>query len=165
MSARLLLVILVSCWCAAIITTPLLASREGVAKEAASVSYYVFSRVCHQLDSHSFHLLGNKLAVCARCTSIYGSFFLGLLFFPLLKRIYHGPSKPARLLALSMLPMGIDVALDGLAIHLSTVATRVLTGSLFGFALAILLVPVLEEVIHDLIVPLITGAQTEKSVI
>jgi uncharacterized membrane protein len=145
MTPRRFLLISVFLWCAAIVATPVLASYDGAAAKAASLSYQFFSRVCHQLDSHSFHLAGYKFAVCIRCTSIYASFFLGLLFFPIIKRTKIVNVHPARVLILSLMPMGIDVALATFGIHESTTMTRGITGLIFGLALTIVLVPVLEE--------------------
>jgi hypothetical protein len=48
-------------------------------------------------------------------------------------------------LILSLVPIGIDVALATFGIHESTTTTRVITGLIFGLALSIVLVPVLEE--------------------
>ncbi len=145
MAPRRFLLTSVFLWCAAIVATPVLASYDGAAAKAASLSYQFFSRVCHQLDSHSFHLAGFKFAVCIRCTCIYSSFFLGLLFFPMIKRTKIVDVHPARVLILSLVPMGIDVALANFGIHESTTMTRGITGLIFGLALAIVLVPVLEE--------------------
>lgn len=132
-------------WCIAIVVTPLLASHAGTWATVSTLSYEFFSRICHQLDSHSFHLAGFKFAVCIRCTSIYASFFLGLLFFPMIKRTKIVNVHSARVLLLSLVPMGIDVALATSGIHEITTMTRGTTGLIFGLALAIVLVPVLEE--------------------
>lgn len=43
----------------------------------ALISYLAFAPFCHQLSDRSFHLLGIQLAVCARCTGIYGGLLLG----------------------------------------------------------------------------------------
>lgn len=145
MTPRRFLLTSVFLWCAAIVATPVLASYDGAVANAASLSYQFFSRVCHQLDSHSFHLAGFKFAVCIRCTSIYASFFLGLFFFPKIKRTKIVNVHPARVLILSLVPVGIDVALATFGIHESTTATRGITGLIFGSALTIVLVPVLEE--------------------
>lgn len=145
MTPRRFLLTSVFLWCAAIVATPVLASFDGVAAKTAFLSYQFFSRVCHQLDSHSFHLAGLKFAVCVRCSSIYACFFLGLLFFPVIKRTMFLNAYPTRVLILSLVPMGIDVAFAIFGIHESTTMTRGVTGLIFGLALSILLVPVLEE--------------------
>ncbi len=145
MTPRRFLLTSIFLWCAAIVATPVLASYDGASAKAASFSYQFFSRVCHQLESHSFHLAGFKFAVCIRCISIYASFFLGLLFFPIIKRTTIVDFHPARVLILSLMPMGIDVGLVTIGIHESTTITRGITGLIFGLALTIVLVPVLEE--------------------
>jgi uncharacterized membrane protein len=160
MTPRRFLLTSVFLWCAVIAATPLLASYDGAATKAAFLSYQFFSRVCHQLDSHSFHLAGFKFAVCIRCSSIYASFFLGLLFFPIIKRTKIVDVHPARVLGLSLLPMGIDVALDTLGIHESTTTTRGITGLIFGLALTIVLVPVLEELAEKFLSHMHTFANT-----
>lgn len=145
MTPRRFLLTSVFLWCAAIVATPVLASFDGDAAKVAFLSYQFFSRVCHQLDTHSFHLAGLKFAVCIRCSSIYASFFLGLLFFPMIKTTKFVNAHPARVLILSLVPMGFDFALAVSGIHESTTMTRGITGLIFGLALSIVLVPVLEE--------------------
>jgi len=145
MTPRRFLLASVFIWCTAVVVTPLLASHAGTWATMSSLSYKFFSRVCHQLDSHSFHIAGFKFAVCIRCTCIYASFFLGLILFPMIKRTTIARVHPARALILSLVPMGIDVALATLGIHESTRTTRSITGLIFGLALSIVLVPVLEE--------------------
>lgn len=158
MTPRRFLLASVFFWCGAIVATPLLASVGGVAAKTASLVYEIFSRVCHQLDSHSFHFAGFKFAVCVRCTSIYMAFFLGILLFPFINRTKLVDVRPLRLLIFVLAPMGIDVALAIVRIHEISTLTRILTGSIFGLGLSILLGSVLEEFVkksllhmHDLI--------------
>jgi len=147
MTPRRLLLSGLFLWCAAIAATPLLSSLGGAGAGAASLSYEFFSRVCHQLDSRSFHIAGYKMAVCIRCTSIYAAFFLSVLFSPMLSRTFLA-AVPARVLLIaSGLPMAVDVGLAALGIHESNVFTRMTSGALFGCALSIVLVPTLDEVI------------------
>jgi hypothetical protein len=47
--------------------------------------------------------------------------------------------------------MGVDVGLAAFGIHESNVFTRMATGMLFGFALSIVLMPILEEVTGQLL--------------
>jgi uncharacterized membrane protein len=41
--------------------------------------YYFFSTFCHQLASRSWHIHGEPLGLCVRCTAISLGFFAGLL--------------------------------------------------------------------------------------
>lgn len=71
-------------WCFSIILAPYLkATKSGY----NIFIYFFFSRICHQLPERSFYIFGEKFAVCERCTSIYFSFFVGTVFFPLIRKI------------------------------------------------------------------------------
>ena len=133
-------------WCVAIAATPLLASFGGFGSSLAAFSYDLFSRVCHQLESRSFHLAGHKFAVCIRCFMIYFSFFVGIVISRLINRTRIAAISPSLLLSASLLPMALDVGLSVLGIRESTTASRVVTGTLFGLSLSVVLLPVLEEV-------------------
>ena len=138
-------------WCVLIVAAPLLASFGGRSALTASYLYEIFSRVCHQLDSHSYHIAGFKFGVCIRCTAIYASFFGGMILFPLLKRTTIALQESSFILMISLIPMGVDVGLAAFGIHESNVFTRMATGVLFGFALSIVLMPTLEEVTGQLL--------------
>jgi len=57
-------------WCGAILLAPA-AALESV--------YAFFSLICHQLPDRTWHIDGHPLAVCIRCTSIYGGFLVALI--------------------------------------------------------------------------------------
>jgi uncharacterized membrane protein len=141
-------------WSLAIIAPPM-ALHFG-ATGSADFMYGFFSRVCHQLDSHSLHLFGAKFAVCARCTAIYFGFFVSLvlypflsqkiLFTPAIRTIAHSP----RNLFLFVLPILLDLGLSEIGVHGSTLVTRVVTGLILGIALPFILVPLAEEALREL---------------
>ncbi len=56
-------------WCLSIIVAPV----SGV-----SEVYRFFSFICHQDPARSWHILGEPLPVCIRCTSIYFGFLASL---------------------------------------------------------------------------------------
>ncbi len=146
MTPRRILLAAAFLWCTLIVAVPMLSSFGGKSALAASFFYEMFSRVCHQIDSRSFHIAGFKFGVCIRCTAIYTSFLCGMFVFPLLKKTAIALQKSSFILVISLIPMGIDVGFAALGIHESNVFTRMTTGALFGFALSIALVPTLEEV-------------------
>jgi uncharacterized membrane protein len=138
---------LVSAWCGGILLAPLLNAAHH---DGASVFYSFFSPICHEIDGRSFHIFGEKLGVCARCSSIYFSFLFSLLVYPYLNQI-ASPSLPKKhWVALAILPMVIDVCLTFTGIHSSTILTRAVTGALFGFILPFYLLPPLLEAIGQL---------------
>ena len=67
---RPILVLLTAVWCVAILAAPLLRSLP---------LYGFFSILCHQLPDRSWHLNGEPLGVCIRCTAISFGFLFGLL--------------------------------------------------------------------------------------
>ena len=70
-SPRLLAVLLTvaaASWAAAIFFAPLAHAAMPMAARAVNVTAAL---VCHQRDERSFHLHGQRLAVCGRCTGLY----------------------------------------------------------------------------------------------
>ena len=126
---------LAALFAALIVGAPLL--RAGGFQTAAGAAYAAFALVCHQMDERSFHLLGFKLAVCARCLGLYVGVLLGALLYPLARR-----DLPARgwLLAAAV-PTSLDFALGFFGLWENTHASRFLTALPLGIALAFCAVP------------------------
>ncbi len=132
-------------WCALVVSPPLLALTEGTVG-ASSVVRAFFTPVCHQWSSHSLHLLGAPLAVCARCSAIYLGFLAGVLLAPSIRR-----GLPVRTtLMVALLPMLLDVALDLAPWYDPGVVSRVLTGSWFGLLAGIVLTPIIVDAVTRL---------------
>jgi uncharacterized membrane protein len=141
-------------WSLAIISPPL-ALHFG-ATEPADFMYRLFSRVCHQLDSHSLHLFDARFAVCARCTAIYFGFFFSVVLYPflirniLLEAVTRTPLSSPRNLFLSAVQILLDLGLSEIGVHESTLVTRVVTGAILGIALPFILMPPAEEALKEL---------------
>lgn len=56
-------------WCLVILAAPVL---------RLPLVYEFFARICHQDPSRSWHMLGEPLPVCIRCSSIYFAFTISL---------------------------------------------------------------------------------------
>lgn len=141
-----LLLALTFLWCAGIVAAPLLRASES----AGSPSLYaLFGGVCHQFPDRSFHLIGEPLAVCMRCTAIYAGFLAGLILYPLLARRFSLPPHPW-LLAVALAPMALDAGLNAAGILSSSMWSRIVTGGMAGLVLPWYLVPVLHEALHQL---------------
>lgn len=142
-----ILLSLVAAWCGGILLAPALHASHP---DISSFLYSLYTPICHQIDARSFHLFGAKLGVCYRCSSIYFSFFLSLLAYPLFQRL-TSPSVPGRQwIALAVAPMVVDVLLNLTGIHPSSPFTRTISGALFGTILPLYLVPTLLEGIAQL---------------
>jgi uncharacterized membrane protein len=70
LSLRSLLILGATIWCLAIVAAPIF---------HLTPIYAVFSAICHQLPARSWHIHGESLAACIRCTAIYFGFLAGLL--------------------------------------------------------------------------------------
>lgn len=140
---------LVAAWCGLIVAAPLLASNTPLTGVASQV-YSLFSPICHQFDSRSFHLAGEKLGVCIRCSSIYFSFFTSLALYPLFRRLNSFAVPRIKWLILALAPMVLDVMLNIASIHLSTILTRMISGIMFGGILPFFLFPPLIEALSQI---------------
>jgi uncharacterized membrane protein len=139
----LLITFLVILWCAGIIAAPLLmhAGYDG----SADIVYAVFSRICHQNEMHSFHVDGEKMGVCMRCSAIYFGFLAGLLIMPFSGALKRMRTPNSKLILAVMIPMLVDVLLNAAGLHRSTTLTRVATGLFFGGVMPWCIVPLLVE--------------------
>ena len=109
-SPRLLagfLTIAASFWTAAIFFAPLAHSAVPIAASAVDTAG---SFVCHQRDERSFHLQGERLAVCGRCTGLYLAGAVGALaaWFGLARV----PERTRRLVVLAALPTAMTLAIE-----------------------------------------------------
>jgi uncharacterized membrane protein len=106
-----LLTLAASSWTAAIFFAPLVRASMPV---AAAVVDVAASFVCHQRDDRSFHLQGQRLAVCGRCTGLYLAGALGAL------AAWFGrarvPASTRRLILLAAVPTAATFASEWLGI-------------------------------------------------
>jgi uncharacterized membrane protein len=137
------LIVLVGLWCIGILAAPLLKHAGWV--QNADILYSFFARVCHQDYARSFHVYGEKIGVCIRCSSIYFGFFLGLITLPLLLVLKRRKSPAIGFFLFAVLPMIVDVFLNVTGIHPSTSMTRMITGALFGVSMPWFIVPMFIE--------------------
>jgi uncharacterized membrane protein len=68
--AQSALVVCTLLWCLAIVAVPLW---------DLTPVYLFFSTICHQIPSRSWHIYGEPLGLCIRCTAISFGFLSGLL--------------------------------------------------------------------------------------
>jgi len=135
--------VLLSLWCIGIISVPLL--KQSGWMQTADVLYSFFSRVCHQDDARSFHIDGEKIGVCIRCSGIYFGFLIGLISLPL-SHILRRKNFPAvGFFFFAVIPMAVDVVLNTAGIHSCTPVTRTVTGALFGISMAWFIFPIFIE--------------------
>jgi uncharacterized membrane protein len=129
-------------WCGLIVAAPLLTAAGGTGAVVGKLIYDLFHPVCHQFDGRSLHIAGERLAVCSRCSAIYAGFLLGLLAYPAFRPVGrpHMPSRTVLLIAVT--PMLLDVGLDIIGVHETGLATRLVTGGIFGLLAPYVVMPV-----------------------
>ena len=120
---------------------PILAAHQHFA--AATVTYSLFSRICHQMPERCFVIAGYPLAVCQRCLGIY----FGLAFGSLITRLPGIFRKHRVWIAAATIPMLVDVALPLIGTANNTPPSRFGTGLLFGLMLATLFMQGVRELL------------------
>lgn len=129
-------------WCSGIILAPLLAGSA-----TADLLYAMYGVVCHQFPSRSGLIDGAPLAVCLRCSALYAAFTL-MLF----TRILRTPRTVSRAaIAGLLLPMAVDGLGSLFFLWDSTVVSRLVTGTLFGIGMALVLHEPLLGAVHSLL--------------
>lgn len=95
--------------------------------------------VCHQLPERTLWVGGHHLPVCARDTGVYLGFFLGYLLLGQRRKEACGPPN-LWMTSLMVMPMIVDAVTQWVGLRTSTNELRLITGLLFGTAIAPLLV-------------------------
>ena len=138
-------------WCGAIVLAPILAVLPEPFAAVGNAMYGLFSPVCHQIEERSFEVLGLPLAVCTRCTAVYGGFLAGVLLYPLVRSVDHPVYPPRWITALAVFPMLVDVVMGWTGIHPVSGATRVFTGAFFGLIVPFVVLPALGEAVQEFV--------------
>ena len=131
-------------WAVLVVAAPWVSSVQSPAGGAAHLSaatYIVGSLVCHQHAGRSFHLGGGQLPVCARCTGLYLSAALGIVFAWSRGRS-RAPLPFAAWrwrLVLAALPTVVTVVVEWWQPALTSGVVRALAGAPLGFAAGVLL--------------------------
>ncbi len=112
----------------------------------------VGAAVCHRLPTHSFHLAGRQLPMCARCTGTFIGALLGFVGLLALGKGKAAQMPPARVLGI-LVGFIVAWAIDGLNSYVSLFPNapllyqphntlRLLTGTLHGLSLSIIVFPI-----------------------
>ena len=105
--------------------------------------------LCHQLPERSFFGGGVQAPVCARDTGIYVGFCVAIVLISLLHRPKRPRGFPSPLgwvaFGLMIGSMAIDGGTQLIGLRSSANDLRLITGLLSGFAIAMLLVPMLND--------------------
>lgn len=126
-----------------ILSPILMASDNPALVRIGALIFRFYGTTCHQLPHRSFFILGHQVAWCQRDTAIWLTILLFGLAFALLR--HRLKPLPWQAFLLLSLPMAIDGGTQLLGFRESTWELRVITGFLFGLALAWLTLPIVER--------------------
>lgn len=126
----------------------LIATPPGALGKATAIGY----AVCHRIAARTFHLHGEPLPLCARCTGIYLGVMVGIAFFAARGRL-RAARLPALRYLLPLLALAGTIALDGINSYLSLFefytpiyaphnTLRLFTGLVAGAAMITIVLPV-----------------------
>jgi len=149
-------------WCAAVLVAPVLVSAGGSLTYFGRIIYQFFHPVCHQLSERSLHILGEPLAVCTRCTSVYVAFLAGTLLYPALRTVQMPQYPPRSVLLAAAIPMVIDAIGGIVGIHAVTQVSRLLSGAAFGLVAPFFVIPAAIESLHHLFARVVSTPVTES---
>ena len=139
----LLSVFIAVAFIAAILAAPIAAANHY--HGLALTLYRAFATLCHQLPDRSFFIENHKLAVCARCSGLYGGFALVLLLYPLVRQLRSTVLPHPRWLFLAAVPMLVDFSLTFVGVWENTHSSRLFTGLLLGGVTVFYVMPGLVE--------------------
>lgn len=109
--------------------------------------FYSMHFICAQIPAHSFFIFGHQLGLCARNMSIYSSMFIGSLVFTLSKK--RLPGLPWWAWVILILPMAWDGITQMFGLRESSWELRVLTGTLFGLANVMFVLPMIQKALLE----------------
>lgn len=135
------LLVAVTLWCAAFLLVPVLKSGGAGSHIIGYLVRQLFAPVCHQNPMRSFYLIGEPLAVCARCSGIYLGFWLGVVAYPFRFGLQSTTVISRVVLMLALVPMVLDVFVEWVGFFASPRWVHGLTGLIAGIVVAFVIVP------------------------
>jgi uncharacterized membrane protein len=138
---------------AAIIALFVVAPPQGLWEKARLIGY----ALCHQMPDRSFFFHEHQSPLCARCTGMYLGVLLGLIFL-VVRRRTHAARLPGAAIISMLIGFITIMGIDGInstisiipgapQLYHTTNVHRIVTGTLYGLAIAMLFIPVLSSAI------------------
>lgn len=123
---RWLLLAACLCWLAFVFAPPFVSGHADLLR-------WLLHPICHQLPERSFHLFGEPVGACHRCTGLYAGFTLGVLLWPWMPGLAKKLTANPRWVALFFVPLLVDWV-----VTVNTPASRFATGVVASFPVAVL---------------------------
>lgn len=140
----------------AIITLFVTAPPQGLWDTARLIGY----ALCHQIPERSFFFHEHQSPLCARCTGMYLGLMLGFIFL-VVRRRTHAARLPSSGIVSMLIGFITIMGIDGInstisiipgapQLYHTTNIHRIVTGTLFGIAIAMLFIPILTSAVWKL---------------
>lgn len=114
------------------------------------IEYYsIFKMTCHQLPERSYFILGYQIPVCVRCTGIYTGLIIGMIIYPIFKKINSAKLPNLKYLLPFFLPLIIDGSSQLLNLYPSPHYVRFFTGVLASASMIFCIMPVAVSIFKD----------------
>ncbi len=112
----------------------------------ARIIYLAYRPTCHQLPERSYFIFGHQVAVCARCSALYVSFWGAGLTYALASTLWRARvpvwRAPAlRWVGVVTIPLAVDGLTQLVGLRTSTNWLRTVTGVLTGGAVGAFIYP------------------------
>ena len=137
----------------------LMSTSNPLLQSIANIILIMYKVTCHQLPERTLFIFGYQMAVCARCFAIYVAFLAGCVLFAFIrKRLKIWSLKYFVILCIPMaidgfaqlfgvpLPRGFGPGWELIWTVESTNMMRIITGSIFGLACSLYVLPYLQEI-------------------
>ena len=137
---------LTALWCLAFTCVPFLAKGNTTMQILSAGMACFFSPICHQVPERSFYIAGQPLAVCMRCTAIYGGFLLGVIVYPYIRGFHAMRMPPKSILLLGTVPTVCEYILFHLIWRLDLPWLRIIAGLILGITAAFYVIPAVFQI-------------------
>jgi uncharacterized membrane protein len=110
------------------------------------IYYLLFSIICHQKPERSYFIWGYQMPVCIRCFGIYLGLFIGIIIYPLFKKIQSTVMPKFKYLWYFLTPLAIDGIAQTLNLYESSHYIRLFTGILASIGIVFYILPVANKI-------------------
>jgi uncharacterized membrane protein len=145
-SAALLFAMALVVWCLGFSVAPVFETLAF----GESPTDALYASVCHQNPERSFDWFGVSWGVCHRCSAIYLSFMLTALILIGRNKTQRSTLPTPRIIAALLAPVVLDALTDLLGLRDADIVSRIVTGTLSGVVLALVVTPLLFDALEKL---------------
>lgn len=145
MIVYLIFLILSLIWLLIIFTGPYLATFGNDFELLLQLYYLCFKLICHQIPERSYFIFDHQMPVCVRCLGIYTGLPIGLIIYPLFKRLNNTILPPFKYMWIFFAPILIDGTAQTFHFYSSSHYIRLFTGIWISSGLIFWAMPLINQ--------------------